>query len=51
MTKKHEPTTFVSNGIFENLKCHSGRQWHIQEGVGGDYNPLHDFTYRIFFSM
>ena len=27
------PTTFESNGIFENLKCHSGRQWHIQEGV------------------
>jgi len=30
------PTTFESNGIFWNLKCHSGRQWHIQEGVGGD---------------
>ena len=30
------PSIFESNGIFENLKCHSGHQWRIQEGIGVD---------------
>ena len=37
--------------MFENLRCDSGRQWRIQDRFGGDLNPLHDFTDKIFFTM
>ena len=37
--------------MFENLRCDSGHQWRIQNRFGGDLNPLHDFTDKIFFTM